>query len=691
MNIESIIINNFRQFRGKQKLDFASGGQKNITLIHAENGFGKTTILNALLWALYGHSGLTNDFEGKQKIISHSLVYDDSIDEKEKFAEIVLNFKHDEEEFRLTRRLTLKQQRLDPKKETLNLQWNIDGIQVSVKNPTKKIRSIIPPGVSKYLFFNGERINELGLDENRSGLKDAIEQMLGLKILADTIEDLSSESILADIRKDLVRFSNDENKATIKNQIRLEEEIGRFEKEKNDKFIEGEKCKQTINTIDEKLKDFAATKQNVEERAKLTKERNDHDLAYTKSNEELGHFLRDEAFMFFVPDLLKKSKKIIQGLKERNVFPVPVSVNFLDELLERRICVCGNPLKDGSKEFKNIQSKKKSIPDQGFHEAVNSVEATITRIDEKITSGSTKKTYKRICSALSLASEKRSNCEEEIERLLKEIGVGNKESVINELNINLTTHQKSEKAIHQRIGALTQLINDTKKQKSVVDAEVSKLGLREEKYLKAKNKSDLVNESVEVLKKILEVETKELSEILNREINKNFSQIIDRDYKAVLTEGFELNIIQNYGDVEVEVAKSTGQRQVMLLAFVASLVELASKRGELDTILKNLTGNIYPIVVDAPFGNISQFRKKICSWIPKLAPQLTMFLTSTQYEGAAAEALKENDRIGKRYYLKHKGPLRQDKDWNSEIEIDGEKYTHYEESDEETTEIVEMS
>ena len=54
MRIESIEIQNFRQYR-KEKFVFPKlKGKKDIHVIIGENGEGKTNILNALTWCLYG-------------------------------------------------------------------------------------------------------------------------------------------------------------------------------------------------------------------------------------------------------------------------------------------------------------------------------------------------------------------------------------------------------------------------------------------------------------------------------------------------------------------------------------------------------------------------------------------------------------------------------------------------------------
>lgn len=54
MKIRSIKLNNYRLYKGENKITFLNGNNKNLYLISGENGFGKTTFLHSLLWCLYG-------------------------------------------------------------------------------------------------------------------------------------------------------------------------------------------------------------------------------------------------------------------------------------------------------------------------------------------------------------------------------------------------------------------------------------------------------------------------------------------------------------------------------------------------------------------------------------------------------------------------------------------------------------
>jgi DNA sulfur modification protein DndD len=54
MKLISITLCNFRQFYGKSPEIKLAYGVQNITVIHGNNGAGKTALMNAFTWVLYG-------------------------------------------------------------------------------------------------------------------------------------------------------------------------------------------------------------------------------------------------------------------------------------------------------------------------------------------------------------------------------------------------------------------------------------------------------------------------------------------------------------------------------------------------------------------------------------------------------------------------------------------------------------
>src|SRR6266851_3036014 len=54
MKFERIILENFRQYYGQEKLEFAKDNRRRVTIIHGVNGAGKTSLFLAMNWCLYG-------------------------------------------------------------------------------------------------------------------------------------------------------------------------------------------------------------------------------------------------------------------------------------------------------------------------------------------------------------------------------------------------------------------------------------------------------------------------------------------------------------------------------------------------------------------------------------------------------------------------------------------------------------
>ena len=57
MIINNLEMYNFRQYVGKQSIDFSTDPDKNVTVLIGINTAGKTTIIRAFEWCLYGKNG----------------------------------------------------------------------------------------------------------------------------------------------------------------------------------------------------------------------------------------------------------------------------------------------------------------------------------------------------------------------------------------------------------------------------------------------------------------------------------------------------------------------------------------------------------------------------------------------------------------------------------------------------------
>ena len=60
MKLYRLSVENFRQYYGRQRIDFARDEHHRVTVIHGINGAGKTSLFLAMNWCLYGKQVVEN-------------------------------------------------------------------------------------------------------------------------------------------------------------------------------------------------------------------------------------------------------------------------------------------------------------------------------------------------------------------------------------------------------------------------------------------------------------------------------------------------------------------------------------------------------------------------------------------------------------------------------------------------------
>ncbi len=693
MILERIVLENFRQFKGRQEIVFSDLRERNVTVVHAENGFGKTTLLNAILWALYGSEGLDpDDFENPESLIYEGIALH-AKDRTKVSAIVELTFKHDNDRYILSRELTLAEQLNDPRRARPSLQVMKDGQTIPLDNPQRRIQAIVPDGIAKLLFFNGERINHLAMAKNSAEVTSAIQQMLGLKLLKTTIEDLQHPNVRGKFLKELRDNTSDEKRDLLTSldvsETRLNElDDDQTQVRSNIKAIDAE-----ISGIDRKLDANRESHELNAKRLRLLDELKDLGVKRDDLVRRLSKLIAEDGYTLFTEDLVKSGREIMRDLRDRNQIPAPVIDSYLQELLDSGLCICERHLPPGSPEYEAVKRRLSAAPNQDFNNAVSAIDHAIGLLEG--VSQQTREQLRQLnAERLELQIEIRNREEEEAE-IHQALG-GKDDEEVQALESARKKHLLDKEAFHAKLGAIGRDIETQKETIERLTQQIKEISDQEELAARAQRRVDAVEECTRVLQQILDAETEDLRPILNDEIDTHFRKIIDREYWAELSADYSLRIRKRVpgreeGEevAEIDVALSTGQRQVTSLVFIASLLSLARRRSEIPTILKGLSGNEYPLVTDSPFGQLSIFRSGVAKWIPNLAPQVVLLVSPKQFDGDVAEALKETGRIGKRYYLAYYGPSMPERA-QPQLVIDGQPIQQYFQSKEEYTEIREL-
>jgi len=700
MIIERIVFDNFRQFKGRQELVLSTLPEQNVTIVHAENGFGKTTILKGLLWVLYGQPGLMgtdgkpDDFEKPDCLVNEGVAGRAS-DPAQVVASVELTFKHEGMQHVLKRSLSLAQERLDAKKTDVDLVVMRDGQTHRQDNPQNRIQSIVPDGIRKLLFFNGERINYLAMEQSSGEVSEAIRQMLGLQLLDTTIQDLNHQNVKGKLRAELREQPTSEEKKGLLDlrgakETALEElkdTIGQIRRNVTE-------LGKDVETIDNKLAANQRAYQLQEKRLRFNQQLEELNTSRQEASAKLAKVIAEDSYTLFTKDLVNRGREIVGRLRSEGKIPAKVLNSFLAELLDSEKCICTRCLEPGSEERAAVEKLMSYAGDQDFNNAVGALDHAMGVLEES--ARTVEERIRELTMERLELKRQIDEIEEELEKIHKELS-GKNDDEVRDLEKKRSDLLLETQSQHAELGRNEGKIEGLEQEIADLETAIRQMEDKNASAALAQRRVSAVEDSAALLEQIMEAETEELRPLLNDEIGKHFRKIMDRDFWPELSKDFTLRIRKRVAgtaadgeDGEIDAALSTGQRTVTSLVFIASLVALANRRSEIPTIVRGLSGSAYPIAIDSPFGSLSMFRKDVARYIPELAPQVLLLVSPTQYDGDVHEVLEASGRVGRRYYLTFTGPTMPDRA-TSELDIDGQKLQQYFSSDEEEfTRICEL-
>ncbi|MBI5541386.1 MAG: DNA sulfur modification protein DndD [Bacteroidia bacterium] len=206
MYIKEIELNNFRIYKGKNKISLLPSEDKNIIVISGKNGFGKTTFLMSLVWCLYGkqmekvdelYEKEIKDKGNYTKYISNSLnrkAYEEGLSE----FSVSVTFSGVKIPDVTCNEVTIKRSYNIVSNTSDRVEVLIDGYQNQlIEDLTKEnqkgeeifIRDfILPIEIAKFFFFDAEKIvslAEINSNNQRRQLSKAYSEVLGIQKYED--------------------------------------------------------------------------------------------------------------------------------------------------------------------------------------------------------------------------------------------------------------------------------------------------------------------------------------------------------------------------------------------------------------------------------------------------------------------------------------------------------------------------
>jgi DNA sulfur modification protein DndD len=527
------------------------------------------------------------------------------------------------------------------------------------------------------------------MEKNADKVREAVHQMLGLELLLKAINDLTHQSVRGVIQKELRDNTDSETQLLIDRREKLLQECVEIKRRLDQARLNEEACAREVAAIDANLRANQEARELQERRGQLEDEQIRVQDQLQEATRRLAALIADDGYAMLSEDIIARARQIVDRMRAEGKIPARILNDFIEDLLRSEKCICGCELKEGTSHYISVRNLLTIAGDQHFNNSVGALDNALGVMSGAIPRA--RASLKQLSNDRASSRVRLMQINEELADIHTKLD-GKDDAHVHQLETKRAEHLENQRRHHgdQRVHE-----RDLEQRNSLIeglDREISQSKQKEESAARAQSRLNLLDESTSLLKEMLAFETEDLRKELGGEITKHFDRVkIKPDHWLELTPEFTLQLKKwSAPKVETIVAPSKGERQVMALVFIASLVALAKRRSDIPTVLKGLDGVEYPVVMDSPFGAFGvDFRSGVAKWIPQLASQVIMLVSSTQYRGEVDDALSESGRVGRRYLLVYNAPTKKEEARES-ITIRGKKLKQFFENDLEHTEIKEI-
>ena len=646
MFLDYIEIENFRPYYGNQRIDFGYNENQNLTVILADNGSGKTSLVNALTWCLYGKE--LHDVRDKSEPLYNLKAADeaDSEERDEIKVSVKIRFYYFDEDlnkkyFNVSREISFQ--------KWVDNQWSSEYDSYVIVDETGEepldrdraqyaIDNKIPENMFQYFFFNGATLsNYFDNTETKLTLKKYIKQISQIDLIDDMSKHLSSTLTSLNKRYNKLRPKDQKNyNLLIENKITEKENL---EDEISNNHEEIDESLKLVLKFTDKLKkvDSDHVKELTNRRADLDNEKSSLVNSIKKDTDEYDDLILELFPLAALFDELTESIKISDDARETKTAPPDIERTLLNDILEDGYCICGVKLEDHPECVEELMKRLKDtskVKNEDFYKDYYEIKKVLTKLKDlpKIeTLRNTIQTNKARLNSVKLEiseiSEELSSIDEENVAVWEEQRDKNQKHVDRLRNKNISLAKKIEKVKNDIIN-----LKNERKKNIGVKGELKELSDKIEFCETAKGAvSTLSNDVQKHIRDKVNDKTREQFINIDWAYNKYTDVTIENDYRITVTKSSGRKV--RPGDL------SDGEENLLALSFMMAL--------------HSLSGFEIPLIIDAPLEKLD--KSKRLEFITDLHEytkdkQIVFLFTDSQYTNDVRASMLKN--ISDEYELK---------------------------------------
>ena len=573
------------------EIDFEAD-KKNIVILNASNGGGKTTFQSALAWCIYGikpnEDKFLSSFElrklkiGEIAKVSTKIILDPDQDGRISIIERAQNFeKIGKSEAKLIGN------------ETLNVLQRDRGPGALTEPhpaPTAWLKKYFPPRLQGFFLFDGEQMTKFWEQNVKLDIESAVKEIARVDLF-DSIRKKMKELEQAKFKKISKKgggkseFLEQQRQDEVK-LLEVEEEERKQTKESLDQLREGFK----------NLSRFMGETQNHQDDARELKNLESQEV---RLRDDIDRLKREIDVLVFtsgiVASLAKTTPELfvqVEKAQQEDWLPPPFEPERVRSLLQNKECICGNSIHSGSSEEKKLHTlierfQIASVAGKELDETHKQMLVLMNTL--KSDSRVIKEKTEHVKSLIDNQRTVRDKQSEILERLK---GINANEVDVIARNYE-ETHRKildfeiTEKALMDSISKRVARIES-------LDTSIKDATKNDQEAIQLSKEVQVCKEIALAAEKIYESAIEQVRSKLEKAVSQNFDKVKLGGFQTVITDDFEVLTMRDGRKTSL----SEGEK--MLKGYIFSIA------------LRDVINLNLPLVVDTPFGKLGAgFRKMV--------------------------------------------------------------------------------
>lgn len=616
MIFNSLRINNYRAYYGECNFDFPIDGERNISILYADNDVGKSCFFSAILFCLYGPKD-SDDLKDLINVNAQS--------EKCYHAAVSLFVENDSDKIEISRTIDLRG-KLEATPSSKDFKCTLELIKNDVPLSSEEdekadfINSLVHQDASQYFFFDGEKINDYSTASG-SQYKDAIARVLGIKEVDNAVEDLGLLKKEFEKNRDAWIQTQNKYQDILQQKMEADQKVAEQEALLRQYEQEINAANEQIQKDEDKLKDFKEISEKVTQKQKLSEGIKQLTDDLKRTRQEQSECFQKNATLMLAASIFAKMQQDTSSEPTEYHITEPVK-EYLVRLMEQPICVCGEPMTDSHKEKIQAFIQDHLVTDDAIL-VEKERRALFNACAQYQPHGfQTRAAYFSLSEEIWKKEKERSAKKEEFEHLRKDIGSFNEEAGERIIQDIANMEVKKQEVETRRTKTQVLLEQDQEKLARLEEklAELSQLD--KEGALCQKKLENTI-----ALEKIFSVYRNRLLEekraFVEKYATEVFLQITNapQKYKGIkIASDYSLLLELTNGETyQIEPGRtlnpSTGQSKVISLSYIAGLNRSSDFAA--------------PVIIDNPLGLFSdEHRAAITRFLPHMGKQV-IFMVST--------------------------------------------------------------